>query len=114
MSQGLRKVLERMHLPLEVMLGCVRWYRAHPLSLRHIEKMMAERGVAVDHATVDRWAIKMLPVLAAVFRRRKRPAGVSWRMAETHIKVRDQWKYLYRAGDRAGDTIDLLLCAHRD
>ena len=44
---------------------------------------MAERGVAVDHATVHRWAIKILPVLAAVFRRRKRPVGVSWRMDET-------------------------------
>ena len=42
---------------------------------------MAERGVVVDHATVHRWAIKILPVLAAVFRRRKRPVGTSWRMA---------------------------------
>jgi transposase-like protein len=56
----------------------------------------------------------MLPVLAAMFRRRKRPVGVSWRMAETYLKVRGEWKYLYRAVDRAGDTIDLLLCAHRD
>ena len=54
------------------MLVCVRWYAAYPLSLRHIEEMMAERGVFVDHATVHRWSIKMLPVLAAVFRRRKR------------------------------------------
>ena len=45
------------------MLDCVRWYAAYPLSLRHIEEMMAERGVVVDHATVHRWAIKILPVL---------------------------------------------------
>ena len=55
------------------MLTCVRWYAAYPLSLRHIEEMMAERGVCVDHATVHRWAMKILPVLAAVFRRSKRP-----------------------------------------
>ena len=52
---------------MEVMLTCVRWYVACPLSLRHIEEMMAERGVPVDHATVHRWAIKISPVLAAVF-----------------------------------------------
>jgi transposase-like protein len=53
---------------------------AYPLSLRHIEEMMRERGVFVDHATVHRWAIKMLPVLVTVFRRRKHPVGKSWRM----------------------------------
>ncbi|MEJ8852802.1 IS6 family transposase [Variovorax rhizosphaerae] len=103
-----------MHYPLEVMLICVRWYAAYPLSLRHIEEMMAERGVFVDHATVHRWSIKILPILAAVFRRRKRAVGSSWRMDETYIKVAGQWKYLYRAVDRDGDTIDFLLRTHRD
>ena len=103
-----------MHYPLEVMLVCVRWYAAYPLSLRHIEEMMAERGVIVDHATVHRWAIKMLPVLAAVFRSRKKPVGLSWRMDETYIKVCGEWKYLYRAVDKAGQTVDFLLCAHRE
>ena len=63
MIKELRKVIQRLHYPLEVMLTCVRWYVAYPLSLRHIEEMMQERGVFVDHATVHRWAIKMLPVL---------------------------------------------------
>lgn len=72
-SATLRKVLKRLHYPLEIMLVCVRWYAAYPLSLRNLEEMMAERGVNVDHATVHRWALKILPVLAAVFRQRKRP-----------------------------------------
>jgi len=114
MIETLRKVIKRMHYPLEVMLTCVRWYAAYPLSLRHIEEMMAERGVCVDHATVHRWAIKILPVLAAAFRRRKRLVGMSWRMDETYVKVGGQWKYLYRAVDRDGHTIDFLLRAHRD
>jgi len=112
--EALRKVIERLHDPIEVMLVRVRWYAAYPLSLRHIEEMMAERGVFVDHATVHRWAIEILPVLAAVFRRRKRPVGISWQMDETYIKVAGQWKYLYRAVDRTGATIDFVLRAHRD
>ena len=114
MIETLSKVIKRMHYPLEVMLVCVRWYSAYPLSLRHIEEMMAERGVFVDHATVHRWAIKILPILAAVFRRHKRPVGMSWRMDETYIKVAGEWKYLYPAVDRDGNTIDFLLRAHRD
>ena len=64
-------MIKRLHFPLEIMLVCVRWYAAYPLSLRSLEEMMAERGALVDHATDHRWALKMLPVLAAVFRRRK-------------------------------------------
>jgi transposase-like protein len=70
---------------VEVMLICARWYAAYPLSLRHIEEMMAERGVFVDQSTVHRWSVKILPVLAAAFRKRKRPVGLSWRMDETYI-----------------------------
>src|SRR5450755_257899 len=114
MIEALRKVIKRIHYPLEVMLICVRWYAAYPLSLRHIEEMMAERGVFVDHATVHRWSIKILPVLVAVFRRHKHSVGMSWLMDETYIKVGGGWKYLYRAVDRDGDTIDFLLRAKRD
>jgi transposase-like protein len=114
MIDALRRVVKRLHYPIEVMLMCARWYAAYPLSLRHIEEMMAERGVVVDHATVHRWALKILPVLAKAFRQRKRPVGSSWRVDETYIKVAGEWKYLYRAVDRLGDTVDFLLTAHRD
>ena len=114
MIEALRKVIKRMHDPLEVMLTCVRWYVAYPLSLRHIEEMMAERGVFVDHATVHRWVLKIVPVLAKVFRGRKRPVGKSWRMDETYINVRGRWRYLYRAVDRDGATVNILLTSRRD
>ena len=114
MNEAVRKVLRRLHYPIEVMLVCVRWNAAYPLSLRQIEEMMAERGVVVDHAKIHRWSIKMLPVLASVFRRRERPAGTSWRMDETYVKASGEWSYLYRAVERAGHTVDFLLCAHRN
>src|SRR5215207_3909935 len=56
----------------------------------------------------------MLPVLAKVFRRRKHPVGRSWRVDETYVLVGGQWKYLYRAVDRLGQTVDFLLTMRRD
>ena len=84
------------------------------VELAHLEEIMAERGVQVDHATVHRWALKILPVLAKVFRRRKHPVGRSWRMDEIYIQVGGQWKYLYCAVDQLGHTVDFLLTAKRD
>jgi transposase-like protein len=114
MNAAVAKVLKRLHYPLDVILLGVRWYSAYPLSLRHLEELMAERGTSVDHSTVHRWAIKLLPVLEKAFRRSRRKVGRSWRMDETYIKVKGEWKYLYRAVDKAGKTVDFLLRAHRD
>lgn len=82
--------------------------------LRNIEEMMAERGVIVDHSTLHRWVIRLVPSLDKTFRRHKRPVGRRWRMDETYIKIKGQWKYLYRAVDSAGQIIDFLLTAKRD
>lgn len=68
----------------------------------------------VDHSSINRWAMRFLPLLEKIFRQHKRPVGRSWRMDETYIKVKGAWKYLYRAVDKEGKTVDFLLTAKRD
>ena len=107
-------IVKGMRFPIKVILVCIRWYAAYPLSCRHLEEMMEERGISVDNSTVSRWAIRFLLLLEKIFRKYKRPVGGCWRMNETYIKVKGAWKYLYRAVDRDGKTIDFLLTAKRD
>ena len=78
----------RMRFPREVIFICIRWYAAYQLSYRHLEEMMHERGVFVDHSSISRWAIKFLPLLEKIFRKHMRQVGGSWRMYETYIKVK--------------------------
>ena len=59
----------------EIILWGVRWYVAYPISYRQLEEMMGERGVAVDHSTLNRWVIKYAPEFEKAFRRRQRPVG---------------------------------------
>lgn len=110
----IRKAFKRLHYPVDVLAQCVRWYLAYSLSLRDLEEMMAERRVVGDGSTLHRWVVRLVPLLDTVFRRHKRTVSRRWRMDETYIKVKGQWKYLYRAVDAAGHTIDFLLTAKRD
>ena len=102
------------HFPKDVILTTIRWYLRYNLSYRDIEELIAERGIALDHSTLNRWVIRYTPGLVTNAKKHKRRVGVSWRFDETYIKVRGQWKYLYRGVDKDGDTIDFLLTAKRD
>jgi transposase-like protein len=102
------------HFDRSVILLCVRWYLAYSLSLRDLEEMMAERGVQVDHATIHRWIVHYAPLLLEQFNRRKRPVTGRWHVDETYIKVRGQWRYLYRAIDSHGDTVEFWFSERRD
>jgi putative transposase len=98
----------------EIILWGVRWYVAYPISYRQLEEMMGERGVTVDHSTLNRWVIKYAPEFEKQFRRRQRSVGKSWRMDETYVKIKGKSAYLYRAVDKDGHTIDFLLTPNRD
>lgn len=102
------------HFDQSVVLLCVRWYLSYGLSLRDLEEMMAERGVAVDHSTVNRWVRHYSPILLARFNGRKRAVSGKWHLDETYVKVRGQWMYLYRAIDSVGDTVEFWFSEHRD
>lgn len=93
----------------------VRWYLAYALSYRDIEELISERGISVDHSTVNQWVIKYSPLLESRFtNHHKKKVGASWRMDETYIRVKGKWCYLYRAVDKSGDTIDFMLSEKRD
>ncbi len=103
------------HFKAPLILMAVRWYVAYALSYRDIEELMKERGVRVDHSTLNRWVVKYSSCLEAQFSKRyKHKVGSSWRMDETYVKIKGAWCYLYRAVDKSGATIDFMLSKHRD
>ncbi|PWU70695.1 IS6 family transposase [Ochrobactrum sp. POC9] len=102
------------HFPKSIILHAVFFYVRYPVSYRDLQEILAERGIAVDHATLNRWVVRYSPLIAAQAQSRKRPTARSWRVDETYINVRGQWTYLYRAVDRDGQTLDFMLSERRN
>jgi putative transposase len=103
------------HFMKDIILTVVRWYISYSLSYRNLEEIMLERGISVDHSTLNRWVIFYAPLLEEEFRKKhKKKVGSSWRMDETYIQIKGVWHYLYRAVDKAGNTIDFMLSEKRD
>jgi len=83
------------------------------LSYREVEELLQMRGVNIDHSTIQRWVFKFTPYIIHKVRSNKHQVGKRWRMDETYIKVKGQWRYLYRAVDKQGNTVDFLLTKRR-
>ena len=99
--------------PKAIILQAVYFKLRFTLSYRDVEELLSIRGVKVDHSTIQRWVYKFTPMVEANMHRRKRQVSNSWRMDETYIKVGGKDRYLYRAVDKYGDTIDFLLTKRR-
>jgi len=107
-------VFKWRHFLPEIILLNVRWYCRYALSYRDLEEMMAERGIEVDHSTINRWVLKYAPELDKRIRPHLNSTNDSWRVDETYIQSKGAWKYLYRAVDSMGNTLDFMLSAKRD
>ena len=102
------------HFEPTIILLCVQWYCRYQLSYRDVEEMMRERGLDVDHSTVFRWVHRYAPEINKRIRQHLKMSGTSYRVDETYIKVGKSCKYLYRAVDKSGQTIEFMLSAKRD
>lgn len=102
--------------PLSEIRNLVRgvFYVRYAVSYRDLEKILAERGVQADHATLNRWVVKYSPDSARAAQIRKHSTAASWRMDETYIMVKGKWIHSYRAIDKHGKTLDFILSKGRD
>jgi len=99
--------------PKAVILQAVYFKLRFTLSYRDIEELLQIRGVEVDHSTIQRWVYKFSPEVEKNMHKRKYRVGDSWRMDETYIKVGGKDRFLYRAVDKEGNTVDFLLTKRR-
>ena len=107
--------LNRTQYRSDVIALVVLWRLRYKLSLRDLAEMFLIRGFVFSHEAVRDWEAKLTPALAEDLRRRRRgKVGRSWYVDETYIRVHARWKYLYRAIDRDGALVDVMLSEHRD
>ena len=107
---SLDELFKGRHFDREIIVLCVRWYLRYKLSFRDLVEMMAERGLSLAHTTIMRWIQRYVPEFERRWNRFTRPAGLSWRVDETYVKIKGRWIYLYRAVDKEGKT-SISCCA---
>src|SRR3954452_1885497 len=110
----IEELFKGRHFDQEIVVLCVRWYLSFKLSSRDLVAILREHGLSMAHTTILRWVQHYTPEFEKRWQRYARPVGGSWRRDETYGKVRGQWMYLYRAVDKAGQTVEFHLSRRRD
>jgi transposase, IS6 family len=109
-----RSAFAGFRFPSDVIVVAVRWYLRFGLSYRDVEELLTERGVEVDHLTVDRWVLRVTPLLADAANPCRHTVGDRWQVDETYVKVAGRWRYVYRPIDQFGQVIDVFVTPQRD
>src|SRR4051794_9400685 len=102
LKQKARGDFRGRHFEATLIVQAVSWYLRYPLSYRDIEELFLERGLDVDHSTLNRWVLAYAPLIEKRLRHFRKPHCGSVRIGETYIKIRRQWRHLYRAIDKHG------------
>ena len=80
-----------------IIVTCVRWYCRFSLSLRDLEELIAERGLAVDHTTIWRWVQRYGPEVHQRLRGNVKQKSSTWHIDETFVRIAGRWLYFFRA-----------------
>ena len=108
-------LFKRRHFKNDIIIWAVRWYCKYGISYRDLEQMLEERGIKVDHSTINRWVIFYAPKLVDRLKKYWKPkSNKTWYVDETYIKVKGKFAYLYRAINKEGETVDFYLSQYRD
>lgn len=105
---------KRHRFPSEIISHCVWLYHRFGLSLREVEELLAERGVAVTYEAIRLWCRKFGPVFAAGLQRRRPRPGDKWHLDEVQLKINGRKHWLWRAVDQDGLVLDILVQARRN
>src|SRR6266704_7041589 len=104
----------RHRCPPPVIRHAVWLYLRFTLSLRDVEDLLAERGVAVSYETVRRWVNHFGPRIAADLRKHRLKPHTTWHLDEVYLKIDGRMVYLWRAVDAEGEVLDVLVQSKRD
>ncbi|PEB40264.1 IS6 family transposase [Bacillus pseudomycoides] len=98
----------------DIILVAVGYYCRFSLSYRDVSEILKERGVSVHPTTIMRWVHEYGNLIYQIWKKKNKSAQLSWHLDGTYIKVKGEWRYLYRAIDTDGHTLDIQLRKKRD
>ncbi|MBG9580857.1 transposase [Bacillus thuringiensis] len=98
----------------DIILVAVGYYCRFSLSYRDVSELLRERGISVHPTTIMRWVHEYGNLIYQIWKKKNKSAHLVWHLDETYIKVKGEWRYLYRAIDTEGHTLDIQLRKKRN